>query len=114
MDSAIAIAQSGLQAATRSLDVSANNVANSGTAGFQPSEAVPVEAAGGGVTTRVQPENNPTFEAQIDRNLIDLSSGTDLVDETVKQTLAAAAFQANLATLRTADEAQGSLINIVR
>jgi len=106
------IAQSGLDAAARRLDVSANDVANALTPGFQPGRVESAELPGGGVTTSVAPASDPLAEVRADRALLAASgadlglaaSGTDLVAELVAQSRAAALFEANLATLKTADE----------
>lgn len=96
------IAQSGLDVAATRLDVSANNVANALTAGFSPSRATSEEAAGGGAVARVERATDPAAEARADRALL-APSRTDLVAEVVAQSQAARLYQANLATLRTAD-----------
>ncbi len=111
MNSIFGIAQSGLQVETLRLAVSADNVANAGTDGFVPGRVEAQDVSGGGVAGRVAKENDPEVEARIDRVIVDLSR-TDLVQETVNQSLAAASFRANLATLRTADETLGSLLNL--
>jgi flagellar basal-body rod protein FlgC len=97
------IAQSGLEAAARRLDVSANNVANALTPGFVPSRVDSAEVAGGGVTTSVSRTSDPAAEARADRAVL-AASGTDLVTEIVAQSQAAALYQANLAALKTGDE----------
>ena len=117
MDSIFGVAQSGLQVASLRLAVSADNVANAGTAGFVPSRIEAGDVPGGGVAGRVAKgddaakENDPELEARLDRTIVDLSR-TDLVQETVSRSLAAATFRANLATLRTADETLGSVLSL--
>ena len=111
MSNVLGIAQSGLQVAAVRLAVSANNVANGLTGGFVPSRVAAEERAGGGVSARVAKENNPEFEARIDRNLAALS-GTDPIQETVEQILAASSFRTNLAALKTADQTQQSLLDV--
>lgn len=97
------VAQSGLEAAATRLDVSANNVANALTDGFVPSRVTSAEVAGGGVTTAVVRVGDPLAEARADAALL-ATSRTELVTEVVAQREAARLFQANAATLRTADE----------
>jgi len=111
MSSVLGIAQSGLQVAAVRLASSANNVANGLTAGFVPSRVAAEERAGGGVSAKVEKRSDPEFEARIDRNIADLS-GTDPVQETVEQILAASAFRQNLASLRTADETAKALLDV--
>lgn len=95
-------AQSGLQAAATRVGVSAHNVANALTDGFVPSRVTSAEVAGGGVTTAVTPVRDALAEARADEALL-APSRTDLVTEVVAQQAATRLFQANLASLRTAD-----------
>jgi flagellar basal-body rod protein FlgC len=111
MSSTSGISQSGLQVASQRLAVSANNVANVNTPGFVPSRVAVEEREGGGVSGQVVRGNDPQFEARLDRTLAGLS-GTDLAQETVEQMAASAAFRANVATLRTADEALEALLRV--
>ncbi len=97
------IAQSGLEAAARRVDVSASNVANALTDGFVPSRVSAADLAGGGVTTSVAKAVDPVAEARADRALL-APSRTDLVTEVVAQQEATRLFQANAASLKTADE----------
>jgi len=103
MSTITGIAQSGLEAATTRLNVSANNLANALTDGFQPSRVSSAEVPGGGVTSSVSKAVDPLAEARADRALL-ATSGTDLVSEIVAQSTAARLFEANAASLRTADE----------
>ncbi len=116
MSSASGIAQSGLLVAALAVDVSANNVANALTADFTPSRVVPAELAGGGVTADVEPVPDPRTgrdamdEVRADRALL-VPDRVDLVRELVGQARAAAIYQANLATLRTATELEETLVD---
>ena len=103
MSTLTGIAQSGLQAASLRLDVSAGNVANALTPGFAPSRVGTAEVAGGGVTASVVEGADPAAEARADRALL-AASGTDLVAELVAQSQAARLAEANLASLQTADD----------
>jgi flagellar basal body rod protein FlgC len=103
MSTITGVAQSGLEAASRRLDVSANNLANALTPGFVPSRVASAEVPGGGVTSGVVRDVDPAAEARADRALL-ASSGTDLVTEVVAQSQAARLYQANLASLKTADD----------
>jgi flagellar basal body rod protein FlgC len=103
MSTITGIAQSGLDAAATRIDVSANNVANALTEGFVPSRVSSADQAGGGVTTSVAKAFDPIAEARADRALL-APSRTDLVAEIVAQDQAARLYQANLASLKTADE----------
>lgn len=97
------IARSGLEAATRRVEVSAHDLANALTDGFVPSRVSGAEAAGGGVISAVERALDPLAEARADRALL-APSRTDLVEEVVAQQEATRLFQANLASLKTADE----------
>ncbi len=101
------IARSGVVAAGVDLAVSANNVANALTDGFVPSHAVMSEQPEGGVRADVEkepaPPPDPLAEVRADRALL-APSRTDLVQELVSQSRAAAVYRANLATLKTAEE----------
>jgi len=109
MSVASGIAASGLQVAGVTLDVSANNVANSLTDGFVPSHVEPADLDGGGAVAQVVREPDPMGEVRADRALL-APSRTDLVQEMVTQARAAAVYKANLATLRTDQEMEGSLV----
>ena len=97
------IAQSGLEAASTRVNVSAHNVANALTDGFVPSQVTAAEQAGGGVTTAVSRASDPLAEARADQALL-APSRTDLVTEVVAQQAATRLYQANVASLKTADE----------
>ena len=105
------IALSGLSAQSLRLTVSANNVANLATNGFQPSRVDATADASGGVATTVQQLSNPAVESQLNGTLVALS-GTDQVAEVATQILAVAAFRANLKVLEAAqamDRAVGAI-----
>ena len=109
MTSTFAIAQSGLLAAETRLGVSAHNVANALTDDYTPVRVDAREVAGGGVAAAPVPADDPAVAARLDAAHL---AGTDLAGEMVAQMTAAAAFRANLATLRTADEMAGALMDV--
>jgi len=102
MSSITGIAQSGLDAAATRVGVSAHNVANALTDGFVPSRVAAADLAGGGVTTSVAKALDPVAEARADQAML-APSRTDLVTEIVAQRAAVRLYQANLASLKTAD-----------
>ena len=110
MSSASSIALSGLTAAGVRLDASAHNVANALTDGFVPLQVRQEEVASGGVRATV--ERDPAAEARADATLTGLST-VNLAGEVVGQLRAATAYKANLATLRAADEAERSLMDVL-
>ncbi len=98
--SASSVAQSGLQAASTALEVSANNVANSLSTDFVPSQAEMSDVAGGGVQVSISSAARAG------------TPGTDLVDEMVSQSRAVAAYRANLKSLQAADDTTGVLVSL--
>lgn len=86
----IAVALSGLAAATARLATSAANIANAQTTAHQPNPAVPLPA--------------DTFLAL---------PHFDLATEMIAQMTALHAYRANLETIRTADALQSELLRIV-
>jgi flagellar basal body rod protein FlgC len=113
MSSALAIAQTGAAVAALRLDVSANNVANALTDGFQPSRVEATEQPGGGVSGSVVRPADPLAEARADRAVV-APSRTDLLQELMTQSRAAIAYRANLASARTADEVAQATMDLVR
>jgi flagellar basal-body rod protein FlgC len=111
MSTIYGIAQSGIEAAARRLDVSADDVANALTDGFVPGRLDAAEAPDGGVTTTVSRGADPLAEVRADRALL-VGSGTDLVREVVAQSQAAAIYKANLATLKVADEVAEAVVRL--
>lgn len=112
MGSTTAVAQSGLQVAGTILDVSANNVANALTDGFEPSRVEPVELEGGGAAPVVTKEQDPMAEVRADRALL-VPNRVDLVQEMVNQSRAAALYRANLASLQAAQEMERATIDAI-
>jgi flagellar basal-body rod protein FlgC len=125
---AITTAVSGLQASEAQLSASASNLANAETVGslsgsgfgpaYQPLSAVQSTAPGGGVSTTYapvtpgsHPEYDPTSPAADARGLV-AAPNVDPAQEMVGQMGALRSYQANLATLRIADEMQKSLLAI--
>jgi flagellar hook protein FlgE len=104
------IAFSGLNAAENRLAVSANNVANALTPGFQPSSPATTAAVGGGVQVNASP--TPGDGTRDGSYLLQLSK-TDLVQETTSQILAVTSFRANLKTLEAADQMTGALLDVI-
>ena len=106
----MSIAHSGMRASTLRLQSSAHNVANLNTDGFDPLRVVQQDRANGGVSATVETVNtqNPTIQRGSD---IVETSGTDLGEEMVEQLVAQRSHEANIATLRTADEILGALLD---
>lgn len=120
MSSTSGIAQSGLQVAAMAVDVSANNVANALTEDFVPSRVVPADVEGGGVRADVErldepvkPPDDPLAEVRADRALL-VPNRVDLAQEMVSQSRAAAVYKANLQSLRTDQEMQATLMQMMK
>lgn len=98
MASLSAIANSGLQAAQLRLDSASHNVANMNTPQFRRQEVhqQSVEPQGG-------------VQASLQRSSVE---GASLEQDVVEQMAATYAFKANIATLKTADQMMGSLLNV--
>ena len=94
------IAQSGLEAASTRVNVSAHNVANALTPGFRPVAVATEERLEGGVEARIVP-NDPQVESRLDAAALGYgaASGTDLATELVSQMAASASYRASLASL---------------
>ena len=109
---------SGLQLQSLRMDVSANNVANVVTQGFQASQVVAHESPGGGVRGTVvsgskgSPKKVSEDPADYVGSSAFLESDTDLVRETVTQVSAMAAYRANAQVLRTRDQMLNDLTHL--
>lgn len=113
--SAINSALSGLAAYAKQVEVSANNVANVNTDGFKGSQTQFVSMDIGGVLPVVQKDNSsgPTVLNNTGYSPAQVQlSNVDLGEEAVNQILAQRGYEANLNTLRTADEMLGTILNM--
>lgn len=90
------MAVSGLQAAQTRLQVSAHNIANSQTEGFQRLQVEQSSQAGGGVGTQATRSSQPSAGLEAD---------------VVAQLQARNAFLANLSVFKTQDAVLGTLLN---
>lgn len=113
MISALNAAVTGIQASLEVLNTSAHNVANSSTEGFKKDEAHLREGPSGGVVVEIRQstEPGPTLYAS-DGSLVE-GSNVDLAKEATRQILADTMLRANAATVKTASEMQGTLIDIL-
>lgn len=124
------IALSGLNAASRRLQVSSNNVANAfstvqtakdGTLVNDPYQAqrvVQSSLEGGGVRAQVVTDPNPTVRVFDPSSSVAAADGTveapniSLEEEVVQQQLASYDFQANLKVIKTQKEMDRALLDI--
>ncbi|MDA8678357.1 flagellar basal body protein [Luminiphilus sp.] len=106
-------ALSGLQAATAKMQVTANNVANARTDGYQTQRVDIVERPGGveartpAGAARPPPVPPPTATAQVAR----APSDVDLAQEMVKMTANESVYLANVRALEAAHGMLGTLLD---
>ena len=121
MFAAMNIAMSGMQAATRRIDVAASNIANMGTVGLlpgatrtrQPYQPLTVEqttTAGGGVTTSTRPVSpasvasyDPTSSYANAQGMV-AAPNIDPLKEFANMVSAQMAFAANAAVFKASDD----------
>lgn len=116
MFNGISASLSGLLNATRRLDITAGNIANQQTPGYQAVRATNVEAPGGGVTL-----GDIVRDTTPGPPLPDFAGGPELVgsnvDPTVEQVnllLSKRQFEANISALRVQNDLLGELLDRTR
>jgi flagellar basal-body rod protein FlgC len=130
MSSPLAIAASGMMAATLRLNVSASNVANSLSSGPLPDatgpgatapaaytplrvDQVDVGGATSATATPVLPSYALTYApSATDKSGMVAAPDVDLANEAVQQMTAKCAFTANAKVMRVASQMMGALLNI--
>jgi len=128
MNPVTAIALSGLNAAARRVEVSANNIANQssrgalpgvdGPAAYTPLEVQLAAQAGGGVSASIAPSSRAALIAYDPQSAFANARGyvaapaIDLTDETINLALASYDFAANLAVIRTADDMTRAMLEM--
>ncbi|MCX5720548.1 MAG: flagellar basal body protein [Nitrospirae bacterium] len=117
MISAMHSALSGVAAYAKQIEVSAHNVANVNTDGFKKSQTDLVEGSNGGVRPVVRKDDSAGPTVLSDRGhgptQVELSN-VNLADEAVTQIIAQRGFEANISTLRTADDMLGTILDMKR
>ncbi len=107
---------SALQAFSKQMAVSANNVANVYSDDFKKSRVINTEGENGGVETTITKVNTPgpLVEDPLNQNgdLKELSN-TDIAGELVNQIAAEQGFNANAKVIKSYEETIGSLIDII-
>ena len=115
MIGAIYSALSGLTAFSTQIDVTAHNVANVMTNEFKKSRTEFVALEPGGVIPVVRKDDSagPTVlrNSSYGPTQVELSN-VDLGEETVNQIIGQRAYEANLQSIKTADDMLGSLLDI--
>ena len=103
------IALSGMQAAQAQLNVTAQNVANSGTPGYQAARVDLVDLSTGGVAVDdISNDTTPGPLAPDGSN----GSNVDLGSEMINLTRAKLLYSANAAVLRVGEQMTGSLLDM--
>ncbi|MEE9913819.1 MAG: flagellar basal body protein [Deltaproteobacteria bacterium] len=115
MSSAFGTALGALRAFSIKLDVNANNIANVNTDHFKKSRVNLQEAAPGGVKVTIEQINTPGISLGPDERTGEEreSSNVELETEFVDQIVTRYAFEANVVTVRTAEETQKVLLDII-
>ena len=104
---------SALQALGTKQSVTANNIANSVTAGFKKSQTILEEGQTGAVTAKVQPVNTPgTMINQPDGSMEELSN-VDLVQEVTDMIPTKQGYEANLKALQTSAEMEDTVLDLI-
>ena len=115
MLSAIHSALSGLAAYAKQVEVTVHNVANANTDGFKKSHTEFVSVETGGVLPVVQKDDSAGPTVLNNRGYgptqVELSN-VDLGEEAVDQIFAQRGFEANLNTLKTADDMLGTILDM--
>lgn len=130
ISSAVSASLSGITAAERRLEVSANNIANSRSTAtiedgqiinrpYQPSQVLQVSESPAGTrtfTSPIDPATIPSFEPDslaADENGIVQLPNVDLTQEAVNQISARIAFESSVSTLKRSEELYKTVIDIL-
>ena len=108
-------ALSGIQAASLHLKVSANNIANSNTDGFQTQRVV-TQAGTYGVDVKVEKIVASESQNNLDNNIeksVSQRSNVDVVEELIEVKAAKNLFEANLKALYTQNNLLGRILDVM-
>lgn len=108
-------ALSGMQAASLQLKVSANNIANSNTDGFQKQQVV-TQAGTYGVEVKVEKIGATGSQNNLDNNIGKIMterSSVDVVEELIEMKAAKNLFEANLKALYTQSNLLGRILDVM-
>ncbi|OFZ59194.1 MAG: hypothetical protein A2328_04940 [Bdellovibrionales bacterium RIFOXYB2_FULL_36_6] len=107
---------SALQAFSKQMAVSANNVANALSDDFKKSRAINTEGEAGQIQTTITKINTtgPMVEDPLSTTgeLKELSN-TDIAEEMITQIIASQGYKANTKVIKTYEETIGSLIDLI-
>jgi flagellar hook protein FlgE len=107
---------SAINAFSKKMRVTADNVANVNTDGFKKSRVTMNEGKSGGVEAKISQANTPGFPKQIteDGQVKDVeSSNVDLGEEMTESIATQTAQEANLKTIKAQDEMIGTLLDTI-
>ncbi len=111
MISAVNSAVSALQVQGTRQEVTANNVANSSTGGFEPSRVISQEGIQGGVYARV---DTPAAQVVADESKsVTQPSRTDIATQMLESQQTTHMYKANLETVGTVNTMQGNLLDTI-
>lgn len=115
MSIAFNTALTALRAFDVKLDVNANNIANVNTNNFKKSRVNMQENVQGGLQVMIEQVKTPGISMGTnERTGEELeSSNVDLAEEFVDQIITRYAFESNVITVKTADEMQQTLLDII-
>ena len=109
VSTAYSAALSGMQAASLQLKISANNISNSNTDGFQTQRVV-TQAGTYGVDVKV--EKIGTSEFNVEKS-VNQRSNVDVVEELIEMKAAKNLFEANLRALYTQNNLLGRILDVM-
>lgn len=104
---------SALQALGTKQSVTANNIANSNSAGFKKSRTILEEEQPGAVSATTQPVNTPGAMINQPDGSLEEMSNVDPTQEVTDMISTKHAYAANLAALKTTDEMEESILDLM-
>ncbi len=107
---------SAMQAFTKQMNVSANNVANALSDDFKKSRAINTEGENGQVKTVITTIDTPgplVEDPLSETGELKELSNTDIAEELVNQITIETAFKANAKVIKSYEETVGSLIDLI-
>lgn len=104
---------SGIRAAVTMIEASANNTANANTSGYRKKTVELKEGDKGGVTASVKTSPSPGISLTDAYGNASEASTVDYSEEAVNRMTAKHMLSANIAAMKTADEMEKSVIDIL-
>jgi flagellar basal body rod protein FlgG len=109
-------ALSAVDAFSKTMAVTANNVANINTSGFKKSRAIAEEGQNGAVEVSIQEIDTPgslipSEESSTEQT--ETTSNVNIAEEMVHMTITQLGYEANLKSLEVQEELQGFILNIL-